>query len=127
MARHKLSTVATILSAVMAASLLTATPANAISSDADNVVGILRALPSETLSLEDVDTSGVTDLVAPGGTSTAAAAIADVSEVSVSTQGEDPLVVELVAAQNAVAVSVSHDGVEVIDNGDGSSTVPLVR
>lgn len=45
--------------------------------------------------------------------------------MSVSAAGENPVAVDLLAAQDAVEVSVSSEGVEVIDNGDGSLTVPL--
>ncbi|MFC6355768.1 DUF2599 domain-containing protein [Luethyella okanaganae] len=111
----------------MAASLLSATAANATGSKADDVVSILESVPTEIPVMQDVSTEEATDLVAPGSASSDAAAIEDVSDVSVSALGENPLSVQLLAAQDAVAVSVSQDGVEVIDNGDNSSTVPLDR
>lgn len=86
---------------------------------------ILESVPTEVPVLQGVDLETSTDLVAPGDTSSERSAIQDVTNVTVSSRGEDSLAVELLAAQDAVKVSVSSEGVEVIDNGDGSLTVPL--
>jgi hypothetical protein len=117
---------AIVLSTVMAASLLTATAAHASDSEADEVVEILESVPSVVPVLQDVD-ADATALVDPGSTSTADAAVEDVAEVSVSALGASPLDVDLLAADDVTGASVSQDGIEVIDNGDGSSTVPLDR
>lgn len=127
MTKVRLRTGAITVSTVMLASLLSVTSASAANSEADDVVSILESVPTEIPIMEDVVTDGATDLVAPGTASSDLAAIEDVTDVSVSDSGKNPLSVELIAAQNAVLVSVSNDGVEVIDNGDGSSTVPLER
>ncbi|WP_405219002.1 DUF2599 domain-containing protein [Agrococcus sp. Ld7] len=127
MTKIRLRAAATVLSAVMAASLLSATTANATGSEADDIVQILESVPTEIPVMQDVTTDGATDLVAPGSASSDLAAIEDVLDVSVSALGENPLSLELLAAQDAATVSVSQDGVEVIDNGDNSLTVPLNR
>lgn len=127
MTRLRLRSVAAIVTAMLAASLLRATAANATGSEADDLVEILESVPTAIPVMQDVSTEGATELVAPGTVSSDVAAIDDVSTVSVAALGEDPMPVGLLAAQDAVAVSVSHSGVEVIDNGNNSSTVPLHR
>lgn len=127
MTKIRIRAAATVLSVVMAASLLSATSANATGSEADDIVQILESVPTEIPVMQDVTTDGATALVAAGSASSDLAAIEDVLDVSVSALGENPLSIELLAAQDAAAVSVSQDGVEVIDNGDNSSTVPLNR
>lgn len=127
MMTHRLPIAAFAAASALAASLLTAMPAHAASAEADDIVQTLEAVPTEVPLLQDVVTHASTDLVPPGATSSDASAIRDVGAVEVSAAGEDPLAVDLLAADHATAVSVSSDGVEVIDNGDGSSTVPLAR
>ncbi|WP_148059163.1 DUF2599 domain-containing protein [Rathayibacter sp. PhB127] len=111
--------------ALLAVSVVNATAAHAADSDADDVVKVLESVPTEIPLLQGVTTGSATDLVEAGNSSSERAAIRDVADVFVSGAGKKPLAVELLAAQNATEVSVSSEGIEVIDNGNGSSTVPL--
>jgi hypothetical protein len=127
MIKARLCSIATVMSTMIAVSLISATAASAAESDADSIVALLESLPTEIPVMQDVSTAGATDLVTPGTSSNDDAAIEEASKVSVSALGENPLSVELLSAQDAESVGVSLGGVEVIDNGDDSSTVPLVR
>lgn len=97
------------------------------SSDADEVVDILASISTKIPDLQDVDPASATIPLAPGSSSGESTLLRRATEASVSAAGENPLTVNLQAAEDAVAVSVSESGIEVIDNDDGSHTVPLNR
>lgn len=111
----------------LAASSMSTPHSPTASSDADEVVDILASISTKIPDLQDVDPASATIPLAPGSSSGESTLLRRATEASVSAAGENPLTVTLQAAEDAVAVSVSETGIEVIDNGDGSHTVPLNR
>lgn len=117
------------LTVTLALSAATLAPAEspASSASADGVMELLSKVPTEIPVLQGVGAAAEPGAGAPGTSSSDSAALHEATDVAVTNGGEDPLAVDLVAAQNAVEVSVSSAGIEVIDNGDGSRTIPLSR